>query len=407
MRLIAPVFTILTAAAAIAGPENVLRNGSFEGGTLYWHQVKAPEQTLVKDAKVGEYALRIAKGNVMSAPFVAERGQLMTVSFYVKGEKPGKVGVQMPPSAREPGTKAKRLWMREAEQSADIGTEWRRVAFTWMADVPQDGFWPNPHYLVQIGGYGQPILIDGVTVVAGREGTADYVPRREIEVVADCVNLPGWAGAAGNIFKKGATAEMAAHVSNPGTQPRAITVRWQLVDYEGEVAVAPPVDAKVTLAAGQTISATTPVPLTHHGFVFARLTALDEKGAVLDKSDFPLTSLPYEKAATKPDFRERFGGSFAGGIGVLQKMQRIGFGWTRWYPETKWHNFQKEAGAPFHWFEKEFDTAARHGISQHVVLYGWPKGLMDKEHSGQPLPPPVEKHPVASETNEPAGQHPA
>gem|GEM_PF-3267910 len=30
-----------------------------------------------------------------------------------------------------------------------------------------------------------------------------------------------------------------------------------------------------------------------------------------------------------------------------------------------------------------------------------------QEHSGQPLPPPVEKHPVASETNEPAGQHPA
>ena len=83
-----------TASLLAAPPENLLRNGSFEGRMLYWHQVKAPEQTLVRDAKVGEFALRIAKGNVMSAPFVAVRGEPFTVSFFVKGEKPGRVGVQ-------------------------------------------------------------------------------------------------------------------------------------------------------------------------------------------------------------------------------------------------------------------------------------------------------------------------
>jgi len=376
----------LTLTSAMAAPENRLRNGSFEGGTLYWHQIDPKHDTLVRDAAVGEFSLRIAKGNVMSAPFVAEHGQPMTVSFFVKGEQPGRVGVQMPPSAREPGTKAKRLWMREAEQGAEIGTEWQRVSFTWLADVPQDGFWPNPHYLVQIGGQDKPILIDGVTVTVGREGTPAYVPRREIEVVAECVNLPGWDGAAGNAFDKGATAQMVAHVANSGAQPREVTVRWQLTDYEGELAVAPPVDKKVTIPAGKTLSAPTPLPLTRQGFVFARLSVLDENGAVIDKSDFPLTSIPYPKAATKPDFRERFGGSFAGGLQMLQKYQRLGFGWTRWYPETKWHNFQKEAGAPFFWHEEKFALAAQHGVSQHVVLYGWPKGLMDKEHSGQPLP---------------------
>ena len=377
---------LLLATAAFAAPENLLRNGSFEGGLLYWHQIDPKNDTLVRDAAVGEFALRIAKGNVMSAPFVAVRGEPMTVSFFVKGEKPGRVGVQMPPSAREPGTKAHRLWQREAEQGADIGTEWKRVSFTWPADVPPDGFWPNPHYLVQIGGYDQPILIDGVTVTLGKEGAPAYVPRRAVEVVAECANLTGWAGAAGNSFDKGATAQMVAHVSNPGAQPREVTVRWQFVDYEGETPVAPPVDKKVTIAAGKTFSDTTPLPLTRAGFVYARLSVLDEKGALLDKSDFPLTSLPYPKAATKPDFRERFGGSFAGGIGVIQKMQRIGFGWSRWYPATKWHDYQPKAGAPFQWFEKESDIAAQHGLSQHVVLYGWPEGLMDKEHSGQPLP---------------------
>lgn len=390
-RIFAFSAILMLATTALAVPENRLRNGSFEGGTLYWHQVKVPEQMLVKDAKVGEFALRIAKGNVMSAPFVAERGQPMTVSFFVKGEKPGKVGVQMPPSAREPGTKAKRLWMREAEQSADVTTEWKRVSFTWMADVPQDSFWPNPHYLVHIGGYDQPILIDGVTVVVGREGTADYVPRREIEVVAECVNLPGYTGGAGNMFTKGATAQMVAHVSNPGSQPREVSVQWQLVDYEGTLPVGNPITKKVTIAAGKTFTAATALPLTHRGMVYARLSVLGNKDGttddtVLDQSDFPLTSLPYEKAATKPDYRERFGGSFAGAEGMLQKYRRIGFGWTRWFPETKWHFFQKNAGATFDWHQEKFDLAARYGVSQHVVLYGWPEGLMDKEHSGQPLP---------------------
>ena len=71
---------------------------------------------------------------------------------------------------------------------------------------------------------------------------------------------------------------------------------------------------------------------------------LDGGGGVVDSSDLPLTSLRYPKAATKADYRERFGGSFAGAVGCLEKMQRIGFGWTRWWPKNKWHNFQPEAG---------------------------------------------------------------
>jgi hypothetical protein len=379
-------FLLLLAPLSHAA-ENLLRNGSFEGGLLYWHQIDAKQHTLVRDATAGEFALRIAKGNIMSAPFVAERGKLMTVSFSVKGEKAGKVGVQMPPSAREPGTKAKRLWMREGEQSAEITTEWKRVSFTWPADVPTEGFWPQPHYLVQIGGYDQPILVDGVTVTVGKEATPAYVPRSGIEVVAECANLPGWDGAAGNAFDKGATAQMVAHVSNPTTASRDVIVRWQFVDYEGETQVGPPIDKKITLAAGKTFTATTPMLLNRNGFVFARLSVIDPTGdTVIDKSDFPLTSIPYPKAATKPDFRERFGGSFAGREMMLQKYQRLGFGWTRWFPETKWQFFQPKAGDPFNWHDEDFALAAKYGVSQHVVLYGWPTGLMDKEHSGQPLP---------------------
>lgn len=389
--LIALLFGSLVFMPATRAQTNVLRNGSFEGGTLYWHQIKAPDQVLVKDAKVGEYALRIAKGNVMSAPIVAERGQPMTVSFFVKGEKPGRVGVQMPPSAREPGTKAKRLWMREAEQSEEITTEWKRVSFTWLADVPQEGFWPNPHYLVQIGGYDHPILVDGVTVTLGKEPTPEYVPRYPVEVVAECTNLPGYAGAAGNLFEKGSEVELVAHVSNTTSKVQVCWVSFSFHDYEGnEAMLGNGLRERVELAPLKTVSVRRKMKLPATGTVLARMCAMpNTKGpepGTFDKSEIPLTSLPYPKAATKPDFRERFGGSFAGGKEMIQKFQRIGFGWTRWFPETKWHNFQKKAGAPFDWHEEQFQIAQSHGVSQHVVLYGWPPGLMDKEHSGQPLP---------------------
>ncbi len=137
---------------------------------------------------------------------------------------------------------------------------------------------------MQIGGYDQPISIDGVTVNVGKEGSPAYVPRREVEVVAECTNLTGWEGTAGNAYEKGATAQMAAHVSDPGTQPRDVTVRWQLAGSQGEQLVSAPLGKKATLAPGN------------------------------------------EHSATKPDFRERGGGSFAGREQILQRYQRIGDG---------------------------------------------------------------------------------
>ena len=393
-RFTALALSIIVTSVSASAQSNLLRNGSFEGSLLYWHNLEPKDYELVRDANspAGEFALKLKSSFIMSAPFVAKRGESYTVSFFVKGEKPGRVDVSMPPSAREVGQKSRRLWTAGAGQSAEITTGWRRLSFTWAADVPADGFWPNPHYLVQIGGdKGNAIFIDGVTVTEGKVGTPAYGPRRPIEAVADCANLPGWDGAAGNAFVKGATAQMVAHVANPGKEPHEVIVRWQLVDYEGELLVSPPIDYKVTIPAGKTYSATTPIPLTRNGLVFARLSVLDSRDGttVLDKSDFPLTSIPYPKNATKPDYRERFGGSFAGREAMLKKFQRLGFGWTRWFPETKWQFFQPQAGDPFIWHDEDFALASSYGVSQHVVLYGWPKGLMDTDFSQpgrQPLP---------------------
>lgn len=372
----AVLLACLLGPAVAAGAENLLRNGSFEGGLLYWHGITTNQQ-LVRDAKVGEFALRLQKG-VMSAPFVCERGRNYTVSFFVKAEKPCKVEVQMPASAREESQRAKRLWTREASQSAAVGTDWRRVAFTWPANIPQSGFWPNPHYMIQIEPRGGSMLVDGVTVVEGEKGADAYVPRRALEVVAECPDLPGYEGAKANLFEKGATVRVTGHVSNPGAVERAATVRWQLFDYEGARPVGEAVEKKLTLAAGKTVSETVPLKLVANGCVLARVSVDG-----LDSSELPLTSMPYPKSATRPDWRERFGGSFAGGVGCVEKFQKLGFGWIRWRPHMNGEDHWPRENEPLRFFDKELDEQEARGCSTHCVLYPPPKWIMEKGH---PLP---------------------
>ncbi len=368
--------------------ENLVRNGSFEGGPLYWHNIDPKQKRIVEGGKNGRHALRIEKDYVMSAPFRAEKGEPYTVSFWVKGDKPGLISVQMPPSAREVGTASKRLWMTEGTKSAPIGTDWKRVSFTWKADLPNDGFWPRQNYLVSIGaGDTTPVLIDGVTVTQGRQGTSDYLGAKPIEATAECLDWPGFEGAKANIFEPGATVRIVGHANNCGDRPCSATLRWQFFDYEGAAPLGKPVDRAVELAAGQSESITLPMKLPARGCLLVRVSVLVD-GKTIDSSELPLTSLAYPMAATKPDFRERFGGSFAGGIGCVEKFQRIGFGWIRWRPHSNGEDHlpiepKPGQGWKWTWFDKELDEQEAHGCSAHLVLYPPPKWVMTP---GNPLP---------------------
>ena len=53
-------FPILAALSAplLAAPEYLLRNGSFEGGLMYWHDL-SPENILVNDTTGGQRSLKI------------------------------------------------------------------------------------------------------------------------------------------------------------------------------------------------------------------------------------------------------------------------------------------------------------------------------------------------------------
>ena len=367
---------------ATAAPENLIRNGNFEGGMLYWHDQRGKE--IVEGGKVGKYAFRVNEGYSFSAPMMLERDETYTISLWAKTlEGKGRVNIGLPPMAREVAASAKRVFAEGASKGTDIGPEWTRVSVSFKADVKPNGFWPLPSYGVTISGdKGSPTLIDGVTVVKGTEGTTDYIPRRAVEVVADPTNLPGYAGAAGNMYKKGATATLDGYVSNPGAKEQELLVRWQLIDYEGTMPLAEAVDTKLTLAAGETKTVPVSLPLSANGTVLARCAVFNADGVLVDSSEVPITSLPYEKAATKPNYEERFGGSFAGGVECLERMQRIGFGWTRWWANQKWQDYEPKEGQ-YEWDNERFQQAFDLGISCHVVLYGWPEWIMDKGH---PLP---------------------
>lgn len=385
MNRLAILLAALASALPVsaAPPENLIRNGSFEGSLLYWHDPKG-KQT-VPEGKNGANALRIDSGWTLSAPFVAEPGATYTISLWARAaEGKARVSVAMPPTAREVAVNAKRIWNKEAGQSADLTTEWQRLSFSFPADVAQTGFWPLPHYGVYlgVGEKGPSVLVDGVTVTKGTEGTHDYLPRSRVEVLAEPTNLPGYRGAAGNMYEKGATATLDGHLHNPGDTPVKVTARWQMTDYEGVAALGDPQDTAVTLQPGETRTVPVALPLTPTGAVLARFSALTPAGEVIDSSHIPLTSLPYEKAATKADVRERFGGSFAGGVECLDRMRRIGFGWTRWWANNKWHDYEPQQGK-FDWSDDKQNEAFDRGIANHVVLYGWPEWIMDKNH---PLP---------------------
>lgn len=141
--------TTLCCSEAVA-LENMVRNGSFEGGLLYWHNQKGKE--IVEGGKVGRFALQISKGWTLSAPIPMERNLEYTISLWARsagGES--RVSVGMPPMAREVAVKAKRIWTKGAARDFVLSTDWQRISVTFAADVKRHGFWPLPLYGVFLG----------------------------------------------------------------------------------------------------------------------------------------------------------------------------------------------------------------------------------------------------------------
>ena len=369
------------AARGEDGPTNLLRNGSFEGGVRYWYEINdPPKKTLSGDAAFGKSALRITKGAVQSAAFLLTPGKAVTISFSAKADEPTTMGWQCSPCSREVGTRVGQTWGMRATHPVPLTTEWKRFSFTFTPTAPQDGFWPRPTYMMQLGDAEKPILLDGVTV--SYEGGADkFLPYRSVETQIACPDLKGYL-VNGNLLTPRQAIRLTGSATNFGAATRKLTLRWQFTDYEGVRPLAKPVEQIVSVPAGQTAQETIQTPLPAKGLVLARFSAL-ENGKIIDSSDLPLTSLPYPKAATTPNPQERFGGTYFGPL-TVGLARKIGFAWARWHPQLNWENHQPESADKWVWHDAEIDAVAKNGISMHMVLYSRPKWAFDEK--GVPLP---------------------
>jgi len=365
---VAAAWSAASAADGQAGA-NLLRNGSFEGGRRYWHQMD-DRAVIAGDAAHGRHALRIAKGAVQSAAFLLKQNVPVTISFSAKGERPMTIGWQCTPCAREIGTRHGLCWGMKHHHPVKITDQWKRYSFTFTPSVPQEGIWPRPTYMLQLGDGDGPWLLDAVSV-ACQAGADAYVPWREVEVAVDCPDLKGYRDASANLLEKGQPITLTARACNTSDRARTVTLRWQLVDYEGDRPLGQAVEKQVTVPPGETIGEKAQMKLTHSGLVLGRVSAMEDR-TLLDRSDIPLCSLPYPKAAAKPDWRERFGGSLWG-LHQAGQYRKIGFAWTRWHPHFDFSRAKPKGPDDWVWHDQRIDELAALGISCHGVLYGRPK----------------------------------
>ena len=376
LRLALTLSLLLLSSACGGQPLNLLRNGSFEGGTRYWFETE--DKQLVKGAAAdGEYALRIDHGGIASAAFLLTQSKPVVLSFSARSlGKSATMGWQMTPCSREIGVKNNLTWSMRHFHPVAISDHWKRYSFNFEPTTPLDGFWPRPTYMLQLGDCDGPFEIDAVTI-ADAGGDDHYFPHAPIEVQTNCADPRGYANASGNLLEKNQTVTVEADASNPGDLEKTVTLRWQLFDYEGIVAVSDPIEKTVVIPAHKCVRQSQKMVLSSSGLVLARSTVLDGT-LVLDQSDLPLCSLPYPSHANKPDPAERFGGSIFGDQN-LQLVAKVGFAWARWRPHMEWSDHQPDGPDRFHWFDGDLDKLEQLGFSAHFTLFDKPKWAFAKQ----------------------------
>jgi hypothetical protein len=261
--------------------------------------------------------------------------------------------------------------------TAKASKQWKHVSFDYTAKTPpRPPWWPQSVYILAIGATGE-LCIDGVSIAETRN--ADVLPRRTIEVTSDITNLPGYK-TNGNLLDRGFVAHVRATAFNPTQQPQPLTLRWQLMDYEGRHTLSDAMDRQITIPPGRSVIETMPITLNAVGLMLARVRAIDSHGQVIDQSDAPATVLPFPKQATSPDPRERFGVSLTGPLSA-KLSQRLGFRWCRWWWNVpmSWASVEKTQGV-YDWPDEVIDLLTLRGYSIDYVMYDPPQWTQAKNN---------------------------
>jgi len=170
----------------VPGNTNLVANPGFESGMYGWMEGGEVNANLLWDVKTGDapqgrrylHAVQARRNILMSYPFRIARGETVTVSALMRGEKPckGHLGLKSTggPSDSE----------RRNSDSFDLTTEWKRVSMR--VNVGAD--WPTDLAFVEVGtGETAQVDVDAVCVVVGN---ASAYTETEAQSIGVLVTLP-------------------------------------------------------------------------------------------------------------------------------------------------------------------------------------------------------------------------
>lgn len=363
--------------SSVADDRNLIRNGSFEGSLRYWFASRcrlqrdgeSADRLLGEGAASGGHYLTLGDGVLRSGPFQPPKGAPLEVSAAIRGSGGGSVSFQLAPADRSRANTAAQRGRRLFRRAAEGG--WR-LARGEVVIGDED---PAGSYVLQVRAEGGSIDIDAIAVcVGGSRSGLKHIPSEVVEIAADVENLPGYRDN-GNLLTRGFRADVRSSLHNASDKDLSLTVRWELLDYQGGATPVPAWEEPTLLAAGETKQLERTIPLDYNGLLIVRVSAIDSSGATLSSSDVPVTVLPFPKAATAPDWHERIGASFRGPH-TMRLGQRIGFRWTRWYPLFGWHRIQPNGPGEWKWPDETVRELADHGMCINAVLFGEPKWAM-------------------------------
>lgn len=378
---------ILGASLALAGEANLLRNGSFEGGGRYWYGLDGGHRQVADGGSAGRSRLHLEDGFVWSGCFILEPGVRATLSADLRAAAAGaKVHFYLVPSSRESGAEPFRLFWGASGVGRQVAeTSWTRA--TWSIAIPgkdfawRDGsqWWDRASWMLVIAG--DHLDVDAVSLTSDGGGAAGYVGESPVETAVRAT-LPGDAMRHWNLADAGQAVPMTTSLHNPGGTPLAVRWRHSLQDYTGTRQIAEMPGGSATLAPGETRQVAWTATLPARGLMLARTVVSSADGRELGRSDQPLTVLPFPKAPTVPDPRERFGYSLCD-VGkppwthIYDALARTGFAWSRWHPHTGWNSVQPDGPEQWNWPDAILDELARRGCSYNITLNGvpgWAKG---------------------------------
>lgn len=391
----------------VPGPgANLVRNGSFEGSAKYaaqggeWRIKRGREEVDGTTAAVGTYSLtkeifptggewrghKLFDSGFQFAPFHCKWDRLYCISFYARADKSG-VRLQSNVRGMHHSDNGKHGDYPGLMGERTLTTEWKRYHYFFPANRIKKGGSAANSYYITLGckptdvGQINRLWIDGLQV----EEVEGYDPKivakmkkneipasvpnyptafklfAPVEVCAESINLPKH-----NLYtEEKNVARVRAAIVN-GDEARTVSVEWKLMDHRQREIWTSTRKTK-PLQPTETWLPEQDVTLPQKGAMLVRTVVRNDKDAILNFSDEPVTLLPYDLSHIGHDFDERFGMnlSFADEDippeenQALGMFTRLGFRWVR----TAHHG------------PKAVNFADKHGFNQFVSIFSYPESV--------------------------------